>query len=266
MWGLVAAGCVFFPGLFVLCKQTLKLWMGCRDGDATMVSTRVVSSLQAIMASSAGCVIVSSCRDVLEDRHWLTEAYILFATPYFAYDIYAMFLCYWHRLQVKGHEEGQVGGVVGSKRAAAVGYLRREKLMVLHHVFMVAFCFPASLLWRGGRGDYFQGVLFLAELSTPCVCLTKVLIQFKKQHTLLHRVNGVLMLLLFFFCRVLLFPYLYFSYSRYASVPLHLVPLLAPWQCNLGAALLWPLQLYWFTLICRGALRGQRTGLEPEKT
>ena len=42
---------------------------------------------------------------------------------------------------------------------------------------------------------------------------------------------------------------------RYASIPVYTVPLVAPWQCNLGAALLWPLQLYWFTLICRGALR-----------
>lgn len=80
-------------------------------------------------------------------RHWLTEAYILFATPYFAYDIYAMFLCYWHKMQVKGHEEEeQGGGGVRSMGAAVVGYLRREMLMVLHHVFMVAFCFPASLV------------------------------------------------------------------------------------------------------------------------
>lgn len=80
-------------------------------------------------------------------RHWLTEAYILFATPYFAYDIHAMFLCYWHKMQVKGHEEEeQGGGGVRSMGAAVVGYLRREMLMVLHHVFMVAFCFPASLV------------------------------------------------------------------------------------------------------------------------
>lgn len=45
------------------------------------------------------------------------------------------------------------------------------------------------------------------------------------------------------------------SCFRYASIPVYSVPLVAPWQCNLGAALLWPLQLYWFTLICRGALR-----------
>ena len=42
---------------------------------------------------------------------------------------------------------------------------------------------------------------------------------------------------------------------RYASIPVYQVPLVAPWQVNLGAGLLWPLQIYWFSLICRGALR-----------
>ncbi|XP_040918323.1 ceramide synthase-like isoform X2 [Toxotes jaculatrix] len=220
MWalGLITAGSVFFPGLFLLSKLTLRHMMGWRDGDAAVISTRLVSSIQAVMASSAGWIIVSSCRDVMEDRHWLTDSYILFATPYFAYDIYAMFLCHCHKLQVKGHEEE--GGLRGamSVGAAVAGYLRRDFLMVLHHVFMVAFCFPASLLWRQGKGDYFQGVLFLAELSTPSVCLGKVLIQYQQQHTLLHKVNGVLMLLTFFGCRVLLFPYLYYAYSRYLSL------------------------------------------------
>uniref|UniRef100_UPI0037E79C76 ceramide synthase-like n=1 Tax=Semicossyphus pulcher TaxID=241346 RepID=UPI0037E79C76 len=255
MLALMAAGSVFFPGLFLLSKKGLKHMMGWSEGDAAIVSTRLVSSIQAIMASSAGCVITSSCRDIIEDRHWLTNSYILFATPYFAYDIYAMFLCHWHKLQVKGHEEEEEGGGVQSVGAAVMGYLRREMLMVLHHVFMVAFCFPASLMWRQGKGDYFQGLLFLAELSTPFVSLGKVLIQYRKQHTLLHKVNGGLMLLSFFGCRVLLFPYLYYAYSRHASIPVYSVPLVAPWQCNLGAALLWPLQLYWFALICRRALR-----------
>lgn len=52
-----------------------------------------------------------------------------------------MFLCHWLRLRVKGHEGGGV-----STGAAVVGFLRRETLMVLHHVFVVAFCFPASVV------------------------------------------------------------------------------------------------------------------------
>ncbi|KAI2658888.1 Ceramide synthase [Labeo rohita] len=345
MLSIIAAGSVFFPGLFLLSKQCLKSIPGLRwsEGDAVVVSARLVSSIQAIMASTAGYVISTSCQDIIEDQHWLTSSYILFAVPYFVYDIYAMFLCYWYKLQVKGHE---VDNGSRSKAAAVSGYLRREFLMILHHVVMVTVCFPVSVVtaavvaasafdrsgmscfqricsrshllsvclshvvfqfWRQGKGDYFQGVMFLAELSTPSVCLGKILIQnatdltgrvftsahvritytlhvqqntsskmkrtidlsltapganvrivsaqYKQQHTLLHKVNGAAMLITFFLCRVLLFPYLYYMYGRYASIPFYRVPFAVPWQCNVGAALLMAPQLYWFSLICRGALR-----------
>ncbi|XP_028843627.1 TLC domain containing 3Ba [Denticeps clupeoides] len=254
MLTILAAGSVFFPGLFLLSKRCLRRLPGRRwaEGDAVVVSARLVSSIQAIMASSAGYIIASSCEDIIEDQHWLTSTYILFAVPYFVYDIYAMFMCYWYKMQVKGHE--------GDNRpkpmcVAISSYLRREFLMVLHHVVMVTVCFPVSVFWRQGKGDYFQGVLFLAELSTPCVCLGKILIQYKQQHTLLHKVNGALMLVTFFVCRVLLFPYLYYAYGRYAGIPVYRVPLAVPWQVNVGAALLMAPQVYWFSLICRGAFR-----------
>lgn len=40
MAGLVAAGCVFFPGLFVLSKRTLRRAAGWSEGDATVVAAR----------------------------------------------------------------------------------------------------------------------------------------------------------------------------------------------------------------------------------
>ncbi|KAJ8402602.1 hypothetical protein AAFF_G00366850 [Aldrovandia affinis] len=251
---ILVAGSIFFPGLFLLSKRCLKHIPGLRwsEGDAVIVSARLVSSIQAIMASSAGYIIATSCRDIIEDQHWLTSSYILFAVPYFVYDIYAMFMCYWYKLRVKGHE---VDCGLNPLGAAFSSYLRREFLMVLHHVVMVTVCFPVSVFWRQGKGDYFQGVMFLAELSTPSVCLGKILIQYKQQHTLLHKVNGGLMLATFFICRVLLFPYLFYAYSRYASIPFYMVPLSVPWQCNLGAVLLMAPQVYWFSLICRGAFR-----------
>ncbi|XP_023267069.1 protein FAM57B-like isoform X1 [Seriola lalandi dorsalis] len=255
MLTILAAGSVFFPGLFLLSKQCLKSIPALRwsEGDAVIVSARLVSSVQAVMASSAGYIIASSCEDIIEDQHWLTSTYIMFAVPYFVYDIYAMFMCYWYKLRVKGHEEASAAPQHMS--SALTSYLRREFLMVLHHVVMVTVCFPVSVFWRQGKGDYFQGIMFMAELSTPSVCLGKILIQYKQQHTLLHKVNGALMLITFFICRVLLFPYLYYVYGRYASIPFHMVPFTVPWHCNLGAALLMAPQLYWFSLICRGALR-----------
>lgn len=77
-------------------------------------------------------------------RHWLTSTYIMFAVPYFVYDIYAMFMCYWYKLRVKGHEEASAAPQ--HMRSAVRSYLRREFLMVLHHVVMVTVCFPVSVV------------------------------------------------------------------------------------------------------------------------
>ncbi|XP_057682781.1 ceramide synthase-like isoform X2 [Corythoichthys intestinalis] len=177
MLTILAAGSVFFPGLFLLSKQCLKSIPALRwsEGDAVIVSARLVSSIQAVMASSAGYIIASSCDDVIEDQHWLTSTYIMFAVPYFVYDIYAMFMCYWYKLRVKGHEEASAAP--RHMASALTSYLRREFLMVLHHVVMVTVCFPVSVFVRQGKGDYFQGIMFMAELSTPSVCLGKILIQ-----------------------------------------------------------------------------------------
>lgn len=80
-------------------------------------------------------------------RHWLSSAYTQFAVPYFIYDIYAMFLCHWHKHQVKGHggEDG-TPRALGSTWAVVRGYLHKEFLMVLHHAAMVLVCFPLSVV------------------------------------------------------------------------------------------------------------------------
>uniref|UniRef100_A0A8U8BDG2 Uncharacterized protein n=1 Tax=Geospiza parvula TaxID=87175 RepID=A0A8U8BDG2_GEOPR len=122
------------------------------------------------MASTAGFIISSSCQNnVIDDRHWLAWAYPPLAVPYFVYDVYAMYLCHLCRAQVKGHAPG-----APAPPRAAAAFLRQELLMVLHHLAMVLVCFP--VLWRQGKGDFFLGCLLMAELSTPFVCLGKVLI------------------------------------------------------------------------------------------
>lgn len=40
-----------------------------------------------------------------------------------------------------------------------------------------AVSFLSSQVWRQGKGDFFLGCLLMAEVSTPFVCLGKILIQ-----------------------------------------------------------------------------------------
>ncbi|XP_064446448.1 ceramide synthase isoform X2 [Mirounga angustirostris] len=155
----MVAGGVVFPGLFLLSKNTLQRLPQLRweEADAVIVSARLVSSVQAVMASTAGYIVSTSCKHIIDDQHWLSSAYTQFAVPYFIYDIYAMFLCHWHKHQVKGHG-GDEGGAraPGSIWAVARGYLHKEFLMVLHHAVMVLVCFPLSVVSRGAES---QGLL-----------------------------------------------------------------------------------------------------------
>ncbi|XP_030826061.1 ceramide synthase-like, partial [Camarhynchus parvulus] len=69
---LCVPGLVFFPGLFVLARRGLAAIAGCPQSRATVLAARLVSSVQAVMASTAGFIISSSCQNnVIDDRHWL---------------------------------------------------------------------------------------------------------------------------------------------------------------------------------------------------
>ncbi|XP_072792510.1 ceramide synthase isoform X2 [Taeniopygia guttata] len=236
---------------------------GCPQGRATVLAARLVSSVQAVMASTAGFIISRSCRrHVIDDQHWLAAAYPPFAVPYFVYDVYAMYLCHLQRAQVKGHGPGTGTGGTGG---AAAAFLRRELLLVLHHLAMVLVCFPVATLWRQGKGDFFLGCLLMAELSTPFVCLGKVLILLRRQHTALHKLNGLALLVTFLGCRVLLFPYLYWAYGRQRGLELLRVPAALPPVYNAAAAAMAAPQIYWFGLICRGAWRLFRPAGTPPR-
>ncbi|KAM4751625.1 LOW QUALITY PROTEIN: ceramide synthase-like, partial [Cyanocitta cristata] len=74
--------------------------------------------------------------------------------------------------------------------------------------------------------------------------------QFRRQHTALHKLNGLALLVTFLGCRVLL-PYLYWAYGRQRGLELLRVPAALPPSYNAAAAALLAPQLYWFGLICR---------------
>uniref|UniRef100_A0A8B9IT64 TLC domain containing 3A n=1 Tax=Amazona collaria TaxID=241587 RepID=A0A8B9IT64_9PSIT len=172
--------------------------------------------------------------------HWLAVEYIWVLVPYMTYDIYVMYLCHWHKSLDRGIVEKK------HSLASVWSFLLQERLMVTHHLF---------ILIVGELGDFFVGCIFMAELSTPFVSLGKILMQLKMQDTLLHKVNGIFILVTFFLCRILLFPFMYAAYARQVGIPVYMVPFRIPLHCNIANASLIAPQLYWFRLICRKAAR-----------
>ncbi|XP_028938725.1 TLC domain-containing protein 3A isoform X1 [Ornithorhynchus anatinus] len=243
----LALASLFFPGLFALgalgLRRALPRWT---VADCVLVSARFVSSVQAVLATVSGLIIVSSCTNVITHRHWLAHEYVWVLIPYMIYDTLVMYLCYW----CKNSDQDQKYSLSSIKN-----FLRKERLMVVHHVFILVVLVPIAQYLRGELGDFFVGCIFTAELSTPFVSLGKVLIQLKLQHTLLHKVNAGLILVTFFTCRILLFPFMYWSYGRQQGLPLLQVPFHIPFFCNVANAFLIAPQLYWFKLICKKGAR-----------
>ncbi|XP_064158160.1 TLC domain-containing protein 3A-like [Anguilla rostrata] len=247
----LSCGVLAFPGLFCFLRKfiscTFKTWT---EADVVLVSERLVSTLHAVLASTAGLLIIKSCKNVMTDRHWLSTDFVWFGVPYMSYDIYAMYLCHYYNCQVKGHVEYR-NHSLHTVRA----FLRKDFLLVLHHTVLLTIFLPITLFFRRDLGDFFVGCLFTTEFSTPFICLGQILIQLGLQASWLHRVNGVMALLSFFTCRVALFPYMYWAYGRHAGIPFHSVPFHLPLCCNLGNLCILAPQLYWFTLLCRKARR-----------
>ncbi|XP_041053926.1 ceramide synthase-like isoform X1 [Carcharodon carcharias] len=249
MWHLLALGCLFFPGLFILTRRFLQTnFPTLSDGDTVAVSVRFISSVQAMMAVFVGYIIISSCKHVMKDRHWISTAYVMFGAPYMVYDIYAMYLYHWYKQKMK-RDNGQNSAPVN----IVTDFLKKNALIVLHHLVLLLVCFPIIVYYRKGLGDFFLGCLFLAELSTPFVSFAKLLSRFRKQNTLLYKINGAIILVIFFFCRILVFPYMYWAYGKQYGIPAHRVPFHIPLHCTLGNAILMAPQVYWLTLIIRKA-------------
>ncbi|EQB78287.1 hypothetical protein CB1_000765124 [Camelus ferus] len=201
------------------------------------LNSRLVSSVQAVLATGSGIIIIRSCRNVVSDsiaslgegklkkcyrmresksdlRHWLAREYVWFLIPYMIYDAYAMYLCEWYRT-----------GDQNSRHSLTIfrNFLSKNRLMITHHAVILFVLVPVA--------------------------------QLKQQHTLLYKVNGILTLTTFFSCRILLFPFMYWSYGRQQGLSLLQVLFSIPYHCNVANAILIAPQIYWFSLLCKKAAR-----------
>ncbi|XP_046786323.1 TLC domain-containing protein 3A isoform X2 [Gallus gallus] len=150
MWRTLAVASAFFPGLFAFCVRALR-WAapGWSVKDRVLLSGRLVSTVQATMATVSGLTVVLSCEDVVHDRHWLAVEYIWVLVPYMTYDIYVMYLCHWHKSREKGIAERK------HSLTSVRSFLLQERLMVTHHLFILIVLTPVT---QGRAGRFLCGL------------------------------------------------------------------------------------------------------------
>eukprot|EP00091_Calanus_sinicus_P023614 TRINITY_DN8075_c0_g1_i1.p2 TRINITY_DN8075_c0_g1~~TRINITY_DN8075_c0_g1_i1.p2 ORF type:complete len:123 (-),score=29.58 TRINITY_DN8075_c0_g1_i1:243-611(-) len=71
----------------------------------------------------------------------------------------------------------------------------------------------------------------------------------------MYVINGLLMVISFFFCRVMLFPMLFWWYSSMTGLSLITTFFSLPLWVHLGVLGLWTPQLMWFNKMLRGSVK-----------
>lgn len=91
-------------------------------------------------------------------RHWLATSFVIwYGVPYMSYDIFAMYLSHFYRFRVKGHEDYK-----GHSLRTFNSFVRKEFLLVLHHIALLTILLPITLVRDGLKAGC---------SLTACVCV-----------------------------------------------------------------------------------------------
>ncbi|KAI5633513.1 TLC domain-containing protein [Phthorimaea operculella] len=235
---------VYFTSLFELLNiLALSTPLGARlrhkyrlsHGDVLDITNKLVSAVQALFCCITGAIVcLYSCtRDFIKSSHFMSEAYAWFGAAYFFYDIWSMYMVHIQmtsstdsfksKIQRKLSKNGDAalsgGDNAPVKKPSFLAYCTHEPVILFHHLFIGGFGFLVITYLRGGLGDCVFGYVYLMEVSTPFVSFRSILSRLKLKASRAYLVNGVLMLLTFFFCRVLSLPYVMLLYARVLGLP-----------------------------------------------
>lgn len=136
-----------------------------------------------------------------------------------------------------------------------VRYLISHKLMVFHHLFIGSYGLVVISYLRGGLGDCVFSFMYMMELSTPFVSFRGILSIMGLKESKMYVINGLVMVVSFFWCRIFLMPYVCYYYSQVVNLPFFEAFWGLPRGCKISIMALFLPQLYWFRLMLRGAIK-----------
>ncbi|CAH1272604.1 TMEM56 [Branchiostoma lanceolatum] len=129
----------------------------------------------------------------------------------------------------------------------------RSREMAVHHVCALWAAYLGSV---GPNALYYGNLGTMTELSSPFLNLRHILHNMGQKKSLLYKVNGVVLLVVFFLCRILTIP-LWLSLRKHLGTDELYGAGLA---VKLGLFVLFPLlnllNVFWFSKICRAVYRG----------
>ena len=184
--GEFLVGLIFFPSIFLVCEILLHHSKTGRElcehykinnNGIHDISNKVTSSTFAMFACSIGWFVNQQCTgDIMRDKFYITDNFMVLAMSYFLYDLASMYIV--HNTTVNQRTKISVKEIQR--------FLTEKPMIIFHHILVPLIMIPAVLTFRNGiiRGDCLIGTCLMMEASTPFVSLRVILIHFKKKvHT-----------------------------------------------------------------------------------
>ena len=109
-------------------------------------------------------------------------------------------------------------------------------------------------MYQKTLGGCFYGYIYMMELSTPFVCLRQILTHMQMKSSCIYAINGVFMIVTFFWCRIRPIPYMLYVHAYSTQLSFVDIVYSMPFKCRLGLVLVLVPQCYWFLLMIRGAV------------
>ena len=172
-------GLIFFPLVCLSCQVFLRRSKAgqfyCQQFNISSngihdISNKITSCTFAVLACSVGWFVNSQCTgDIMKDRFYILDNYLIFGVPYFFYDCVSMYLVYSTINKDK----------VTFSIKEVYKFLFSRPLIVFHHVLVPLIGFPALMYFRNGYGDCLLGTSFMVEASTPFVSARVILVHLK---------------------------------------------------------------------------------------
>lgn len=213
------------------------------------IACKSVSAVFAALATACGMVLLTGGERRNSDK---VDHILLVACGYFIYDIFAMFRVY-------EHESARTSSHNSSKWdfASFVQFLRYKPLMMAHHLVIALFFIPLMMRHLSDHepGDLMIACALVFEASTPFVSLRAILSNMNLKSSLVYLANGFLMVIVFFCCRILIFPWFYFVYGRSRGLTVIEAIVSAPYKCSIFMLIVFLPQLHWFRLMVIGAIK-----------
>lgn len=209
------------------------------------MACKLVSAMFAVAASSSGAFLMFFADIVPSKVHPLLSHIFLVVIAYFIYDLYAMFRVF----EVQKRPEETTLSLLSR-------FSKAKPLLIVHHVAVGCVFTPMMTT----RMDHEPGELMVAcalifEASTPFVSLRAVLSYLDLKKSLLYVVNGLVMVVMFFSCRILIYPVFYLSYARQKGISFVQALGSTPNCCVVFMTLCFLPQVYWFYVMVKGAAK-----------